>query len=155
MVKGFIDSTLYFHLAFQQVVYQVGSNAAWQLMIDMVGSFVEYVAEDAVVEFQFVVGLFGFLDSSHIAIIEAQGTPQIVVDGRGRDHLEIQDLQDGFGLGDSYRLPTVYGLSGCQRMLGDSMAAFYQHLQHEAAHLATVAVLGGVVPEQGDVLCTL
>ena len=46
-------------------------------------------------------------------------------------------------------------LTGLQGVLADGLATLDEHLQHEAAHLAPLAVLGGIVVEDGDILGAL
>ena len=62
-----------------------------------------------------------------------------------------QRLHDARSLLDGSGLPSGGGLARLQRVLTDRMAAFNQHLQHETAHLAPLAVLGGAVVQYGHV----
>ena len=78
----------------------------------------EDVAEDAVVEFLFVVGNIGLLDVSHVAVIELQGTTHVFGDGRRREHrvlrgkLRLDDLHDVRRFVDGCGLPLRCRLSG-------------------------------------------
>ena len=136
-------------------------NLAWQLAIDDFCGFVEDVAEDAVVEFLLVVGNVGLLDIGHVAIIELQGTAHVFGDGRRREHrvlrgeLRLDDLHDVWRLLDGCRLPLRRQLSGEQRVECNSVWTLDHQLENEAAHLAALTVLGGIVVEDGDVTGTL
>ena len=69
-VEGLVDGTLDFLLRLQQVFEQGLVDLSWQLPVDDVGSFVEDIAEDAVVEVLLIVGHFGLMDVGDVEIVE-------------------------------------------------------------------------------------
>ena len=75
-------------------------------------------------------------------------------------------LHDAWRLVDGLRLPAQRRLADLQRVLADEggvtlhlqagMGTIVDHeLEHETAHFTTLAVLSGVVVEDGDVVGTL
>ena len=156
-MKGLVDGALDFNFRLQQVAEQRLVNLPGQLLVDDVGSFVEDVAEDAVVEFLLVVGRFGLLDVGHVEVVELQGTAHVLGDGGRRQdgvlggELRLHDLQDMRRLLDGLVLPLLHGLSGLERAAADGMGTLDHQLQHETAHLAALAVLGGTIIEDGHV----
>ena len=80
-VESIVDGLLDGYLALQQLVEGLAGDMLGQLVVEGVGSLVEDVAEDAVVELLLIVGLVGLLDARNIAIVELQRTAHIFVDG--------------------------------------------------------------------------
>lgn len=121
------------------------------VLVHVLAGIVEDVSEGAVV-YLVVLDEVGLANACHVVVVELQGAAQVAVDGRGREFAEGVDaayhvggLLDGLGVAQHGRLSCLQGLSN------DVVGTLYEHLEHEAAHLAGVAVLGGVVVEDGDV----
>ena len=161
LMKCLVDSAFDFHLRLQQMVEQFAVNLSGQPVVDDVGSLVEDITEDAIVQLLFVVGQVGLPEISDIAIIELQGTTHILVDSRGGEqHPRLliavgKHLHHPVALLDGLWLPAGGSLTGQERVLCDGLTALDQHLQHKAAHLAPLSVFGGVVIENGDIRSSL
>ena len=67
----------------------------------------------------------------------------------------MHDAEDVRRLLDGLRGVAGNNLAGLQRTLLDVVTALNHELKHETAHLATLAVLCGVVPQDSDILGAL
>ena len=154
VVESLIDGSFNFYLRFQQMFEYFTGDLLWQTLVDDVGSMVEDVAEDTVVQFLLVIRLVGFLDICHIAVVELQGTAHVAVDGTGRKGSR-QQRHDVRRLSDIVRCPAFNSLARLQCALSDGLSALYHQLKHEAAHLAALSVFRRVVPKDSDIAGTL
>ena len=111
---------------------------------------VEYVAEHAVVDSLGVA--VRFLYVCYVLVVERQFAAYVRVDSRGREAAHLLELAEG-------SLVFLYGFRHQRRRLVLRrqtvvvylLSALHEQLQHEAAHLAGVSVVGGVVVGDGDV----
>ena len=83
LVKGIINGALDGGFVLQQLLEHLSGDILWQLVVEGIGSVVENIAEDAVVQLLLIVGLVGLLDIGNVAIVELQRTAHVAVDGRG------------------------------------------------------------------------
>ena len=60
-----------------------------QLMIKGIGSLMEDISKDAIVELLFVIGVFWLLDTGNIAVVELQWAAHVFVDGRRRKRVIV------------------------------------------------------------------
>lgn len=138
LLEGFIHSPLNVYTSLEQVVNVVGQDLMTPLhefLVDKLGSQVEDVSKDTVVDGVFII-VVGFDDTAHIAIEELYLTALVAVDGRRREHVLFkplpQALHHGLVLPDRLGRP-LYRCLTSQKSLGvDGVSALYHHLQHEA-----------------------
>ena len=119
--------------------------------VDILARLVEDVAEDAVVDGVFIGGVW-FLDVGYVAVEETFLAAQIGVDGRGREACKPVELfLHSLVFRDVGLLLSLRFLAGLQAPAHYRVPAFHHELEHEAAHLARVAVFRGIVVGHGHV----
>ena len=120
------------------------------VFIYKVSCAVEDVAEHAVVDSLGVA--VRLLYVRYVLVVERQFAAYVCVDSRGREAAHLLELAEG-------SLVLLYGFRHQRRRLVLRrqtvvvylLSALHEQLQHEAAHLAGVSVVGRVVVGDGDV----
>ena len=124
--------------------------AVGDVFVCKVGCAVEDVAEQAVVD-SLGVGV-GLLDVGYVLVVERQFAAYVGVDSRGREAAHLLEFADGcFVFLDGLRHEGGGVVIRRQTVMVYLLSALHEELQHEAAHLAGVSVVGGVVVGDGDV----
>ena len=137
----------------------------------------EDVAEDAVVDNLLIV-VIRLAQTLDIVVVELQGAAHVAVDGSGGEEggclagcdgiatsgtvrsggggteAATQGFDDGIALGDGTRLGVDDVLTSLERQLTNGGGTLDEQLEHEARHLAGMAVGGGVVITQGNIVGT-
>ena len=124
--------------------------AVGDVLVYKVGCAVEDVAEQAVVD-GLGVGV-GLLDVGYVLVVEGEGAAYVGVDSRGREAAHLLEFAEGsLVFLDGLRHEGGGVVLRRETVVIDLLSALYEELEHEAAHLAGVSVVGGVVVGDGDV----
>ena len=129
---GGIDGALNGDFVFEEVVEHHGGDATTgKWLVERLGSLVEDVAEETVVDEVFV-GVVGFLKVADVTVEEAELTAQVGADGRGTDAATVfgealvEDVEDDGGLIDGLWLAEEGGLPGAEGAEGDISSLHHQ-----------------------------
>ena len=122
--------------------------AVGDVFVYKVGCAVEDVAEQAVVD---SLGV-GLRDVGYVLVVEGEGAAYVCVDSRWREAAHLLELAEG-GLVflDGFRHEGGGVVLRRQTVMVYLLSALHEQLEHEAAHLAGVSVVGRVVVGDGDV----
>ena len=159
LANGGIDGALYLDTTLEQIVEgHAADGLLAEGLVERLAGFMEDVAEDAVVD-EVVFVVVGLLEVADVTVEEAQLTTQVGADGGRTEAATIlreatlEGLHHGGGLGDRFGRAQQGRLTSTEGEL--FYRALHHELEHEARHLARLAIGSGVVVDDGDILGTL